>query len=674
MDQPLPDDAVIPPFLRRHKAWLLWHYEKKDKDKKPRKVPLYVGGGRRRFAHGSPEDRERLATYDDAVAAARRADCYLGFAMLPDWGLVALDFDRCLDDSGRLHPDAESVAGETYAELSPSGKGVRAFYSGNLEDRKNTKHEDFGFEVFCSRGFVTVTGNVLPQSQLLVGTLENAPCVSDFVSKLYVTRCAPQDQARAPVSTMPGPGRLSDLDSVLARIPNGAELSYDDWLRIGMAVHYESGGSADGLALWDRHSARWVAYEGLDDLERRWSGFGGDGREAMSFVTGGTLRATAERYADVRDAFDDLTLGSPEDVDEDAYDFPLSSYAGVDPAPRQWIVGGLVPRGFVTLLAGHGGTGKSLLGLMLQIAGAAGQQFVGRATTAPRSLGFYGEEDRPELARRAYDVCRGLKIDRAVPDHAYVRPLHGEDSVIALWNGTRLVKTDLYRKFEQRIKVRTPDVVVLDNIARLFSGNENDRAHVTQFITMLEHWAIEYQCGVLLIGHPSKGGAEYSGSTHWEAGVRSRLYFTRPESAEGQDPREVADLRLLSVGKANFGPAGDQIRLRWINGCFQTDWFHAVGDRSDNADAFFLACLDILYARHEAVDHKRNSKRYAPRVMTDMLDGAGNKYSVKELTAALDRLLKNGRIKLNRAVIRRPNRHTIYGIARAEWSKNNLPD
>lgn len=44
---------------------------------------------------------------------------------------------------------------DTYAEISPSGNGVRAFYRGAFPDRKNHAAH---IETFCRTGFVTVTG------------------------------------------------------------------------------------------------------------------------------------------------------------------------------------------------------------------------------------------------------------------------------------------------------------------------------------------------------------------------------------------------------------------------------------------------------------------------------------------------------------------------------------
>jgi len=116
---------MIPAELRSRKGWLLWRLEPNPKPgKKPLKVPCYADGTRRRGEQGSELDRARLATYE-TVSALLDADLAgrwtgLGFAMLPEWGLVGLDFDQCVVD-GRVDSSIMGLVGATYSEFSPSG-------------------------------------------------------------------------------------------------------------------------------------------------------------------------------------------------------------------------------------------------------------------------------------------------------------------------------------------------------------------------------------------------------------------------------------------------------------------------------------------------------------------------------------------------------------------------
>jgi predicted P-loop ATPase len=61
---------------------------------------------------------------------------------------------------------------------------------------------------------------------------------------------------------------LADLDP---------DMSYDkghpNWIGVGMALHYETGGSETGLALWNEWSATGQKYKGIGDLESHWRSF-----------------------------------------------------------------------------------------------------------------------------------------------------------------------------------------------------------------------------------------------------------------------------------------------------------------------------------------------------------------------------------------------------------------
>jgi hypothetical protein len=149
----------IPKELKSIACWLGWQIgDIKPDTGKFSKIPVYATTGRKRQGEqGSPEDRANLVTFDEAMKAFRKHKLFsgLGIAMLPELGISALDFDRCVD-GGVVRGDVLRIVDLTYAELSPSGTGVRAFMLGGSRDGKN--HTD-GFELFSGKGFVTITGS-----------------------------------------------------------------------------------------------------------------------------------------------------------------------------------------------------------------------------------------------------------------------------------------------------------------------------------------------------------------------------------------------------------------------------------------------------------------------------------------------------------------------------------
>src|SRR5262245_57326793 len=115
-----------------------------------------------------------------------------------------------------------------------------------------------------------------------------------------------------------------------------------------------------------------------------------------------------------------------------------------------------------------------------------------------------------------------------------------------------------------------PKLIVLDNAADIYGGNENDRAQVRQFIGLLRGMAMAAGAGLLVTSHPSLNGiytgTGLSGSTAWNVSVRSRLYFKRATTEKDEEPDP--DLRVLEVMKSNYGPIGETITLKWNKGLF----------------------------------------------------------------------------------------------------------
>lgn len=149
----------IPINLKNCKGWLVWKITEINPTRgKFTKIPIYPRSLQNRHGEqGNDADMANLGTWDDAYTAfnADKSLAGVGFAMLPSFGIVALDVDHCIVNS-KVREDVDQLTSDTYCEISPSGTGIRAFWRGAANDGKN--HEK-GFELFYSKGFVTVTGN-----------------------------------------------------------------------------------------------------------------------------------------------------------------------------------------------------------------------------------------------------------------------------------------------------------------------------------------------------------------------------------------------------------------------------------------------------------------------------------------------------------------------------------
>lgn len=272
-EQPAHDLANLPQAMRDLPQWLLWRKEQFAGDKKPRKVPYYASGRKRRGEQGSPDDRAALVTFDEALAAleARRFDG-VGFAFLPGDGLIGIDIDGAVDpESGEVTPRCQSIiaACGSYTEFSPSGRGVHIIVAGTSETFKNN---DVGVEVFCGRQFFTCTGRRWPDTPA-----EVQPVAESTLRRLRATvkqgsaaGKGGSPKAAAPAALDATPMELqAQLESALGHLP--ADMPHDDWVTVGMALRAALGDA--GFRLWDYWSAKGTKYPGTEALQRKWGSF-----------------------------------------------------------------------------------------------------------------------------------------------------------------------------------------------------------------------------------------------------------------------------------------------------------------------------------------------------------------------------------------------------------------
>lgn len=459
---PNPDVANItaPAPLRDLPAWLVWKFEPPPGGGKPRKVPHYANGGRRRGVQGSPEDRRQLVTFELArAAAARRGFDGVGFATLDTWGVCAVDFDGCIRD-GEVLPDVLAACEGTYAELSPSGQGVRAFVRGAFGNNKdNDTAQPFGVEVFSTAGFVTVTGRALP----LVDMLDLRDAVSEPSPALRAL-CAGRfgglaDSASATGDTPPIGLSEYQIREALDVLPK--DLHYDDWLRVGMAIHHETSG--DGFHIWDEWSATSHKYTDTAYCKQRWDSFGRGGQRP---VTAHALVKLANEHgahidlnANAADDFDVLPAepaGAPE-----ALRFRVMTTDEFLQRPRPtWIVKGLVPKADVMMLFGEPGAGKSFVALDIFGAVARGVPWRGLKTQQMRVVfiaaeGVGGFRNRVEAYELHHQAKAGVGVIDGAPN--LLLPKDADDvakGIKASFGGA--------------------DIVVIDTLAQTTPGaNEN---------------------------------------------------------------------------------------------------------------------------------------------------------------------------------------------------------
>ena len=296
----------------------------------------------------------------------------------------------------------------------------------------------------------------------------------------------------------------------------------------------------------------------------------------------------------------------------------FTAWQGKAVPDRAWTVKDRIPMSNVTLLSGEGSIGKSILSLHLSTAVVLGRDWLGTMPEKGPALVVCCEDDTEELWRRFDLIFSHYGAAYTEFKNLYVMALAGEEALLAVPSRNGLIQTTkLFGHIREAACDIRPKLIVLDNAADIFGGNENDRAQVRQFIGMLRSMAIAAGSGVLLTSHPSltgiSSGTGLSGSTAWNASVRSRLYFKRAKTEKDEEPEP--DLRVLEVMKSNYGPAGETITLKWKNGLFLpvagTTGLEKLATEQA-AEQLSLTLLDTFNQQCRNTSAKPNAPTYAP--------------------------------------------------------------
>lgn len=116
--------------------WVRWRYV--DGDPEPRKVPFQKNG-----KPAKSNDPTTWTAYDDALAGLNGTDAGLGF-VFDGSGICGVDLDGCRRSDGSIEPWARDILKDfpTYAEVSPSGTGVKLWALGRLKAQGKKRNID----------------------------------------------------------------------------------------------------------------------------------------------------------------------------------------------------------------------------------------------------------------------------------------------------------------------------------------------------------------------------------------------------------------------------------------------------------------------------------------------------------------------------------------------------
>ena len=474
----------VPQPLHEVQGWLLWRFEPFIGEAKPRKVPYWVDGTRRHGEQGSPMDRARLSTFFAArEAAVRMGYDGVGFAPLADFGYTFLDFDNCVDVAGNMPAEIGGIVSRTYAEFSPSGKGIRAALKGDLGNHKTpTTMDTYGFETFSSSGFVTFTGNILPVCDVL-GHQDTIADVDDQTRALCERRFGARTQAAFdPEDFMAGrEPRLgltpTKMQALLAALD--PSMGREPWLRVGFALHHETEGDDTGFELWDEWSSDGDTYPSTEALRHQWDSFkGGTGKHLTTMRS--VIKMAKEagyREPDNREA----VIAKAEVL---MAELPSKSVGRFGPVPiydlslappMQWLIKGVLPRAELGVLFGASGSGKTFVALDLAFSVARGNAWRDRRTARGRVV-IIAAEGAGGIGKRGEAYARYHEFD-----------LRGIDLHVIPAAPNFLDNDDISEVMAEIGNIGPVDLVIIDTFAQVTPGaNENTSEDIGRALANLK--------------------------------------------------------------------------------------------------------------------------------------------------------------------------------------------
>ncbi|CAN1572037.1 Primase, C-terminal 2 [Burkholderiaceae bacterium] len=252
----------IPQELKDIPRWVMWKLIQRSKpngDKVWAKMPMTVNG-----TAASSTNATTWTNYEDVCDALIMGEGFDGIGLVLGADVQGIDLDDCRSPDGSLTDLATEVLARVdgYAEVSPSGTGIKIFARTNL-DRSRTKKE-VGVELYRDGRYFTVTGHTIAGHAYLSSETQD---LSWFIKKIWNDSLTQKthfnDASELALANYKPQLENWDLERVVNEaLPNlDPDMGYSDWIKVGMAMKHQGEGDLEWLDAWDNWSsgsAKWI--------------------------------------------------------------------------------------------------------------------------------------------------------------------------------------------------------------------------------------------------------------------------------------------------------------------------------------------------------------------------------------------------------------------------------
>lgn len=205
-------------------------------------------------------------------------------------GLIVIDVDARnggVKSYAKLLKDIPEIKGAGLVVETGSGGGSKHLYFSVTDGRSlMSHHPDYPGIDFKSSGFVVGPGSKHASGNSYA-TVDGEPSDVAQAPEGLLKKLTKPERKRLEFDGQPIDVSQKDLLEILDYIPN-EDCHYDDWIKIGMAIHHASGGA--GYLIWDKWSENSPKYDDTA-MDKKWHSFG----KAANPVTIGTLIHEAKK-------------------------------------------------------------------------------------------------------------------------------------------------------------------------------------------------------------------------------------------------------------------------------------------------------------------------------------------------------------------------------------------
>jgi AAA domain/NrS-1 polymerase HBD domain len=468
------DSLPIPASMRQRPQWGVWIQSGK------RKIPYSP----KTRSPTDPTDAGEWCTFEEAQAELIRGNglyAGLGFILTPQDSYTAIDLDMCRNPhTGEIELWAHEIVTQmhTYTEVSPSETGLHLYLQGHVVQSLNWKlaksqgaEKGPGIEIYGQKHYLTVTGDHLPW------TPPDPVPQQDKLNTLYADICTLRDLAKANRWTRALIGGDMDRyhndesEAAYALIRDLINVVGKDAERIERLfrltrLHRAKDDEPRGATTWLQYSIA-KGIETYQDL--------GD-------------RHTPDMSLDVSGGREAPQVGETPQW----CGVVVRRLSAVQLRQPKWLWEPILPRGFLTILAGDGGTGKSTVASLIAARLTRGEHpYTGEPTGTPETVIIATSEDDHAMMLKPRMEAYKADQERIVT----VMPVPS-------------VKDP--QRWKSLLHDYRPALVVVDPLQEALGGNLDEnkasqtRAALRPFLPLVE----EYDCTFLFLAHLGKDATE----------------------------------------------------------------------------------------------------------------------------------------------------------------------